>query len=68
MISPVLDEIEKEHPEIKVGKINVDNEMELAVKFQANAIPMLVFIREGQVADVSVGVVPKERIEEMIAK
>ncbi|MGN0672636.1 MAG: thioredoxin family protein [Anaerovoracaceae bacterium] len=53
---------------MKVGKINVDNEMELAVKFQANAIPMLVFIREGQVADVSVGVVPKERIEEMIAK
>lgn len=68
MISPVLDEIESEHPEIKVGKINVDNEMELAVKFQANAIPMLVYIRDGKVADVSVGVVPKERILEMIAK
>lgn len=67
MLSPSVDEVAAEHPEIKVGKINVDKEMELAMKFQANAIPMLVFIKEGKVVDTSVGVVPKSRIEEMIA-
>lgn len=68
MISPVVDEIAAEHPEIKVGKINVDNEMELAMKFQANAIPMLVFVKDGKVAGTSVGVVPKEQIQELISK
>lgn len=68
MISPVLDEITKEHPEIKVGKINVDEQPELAMAFQANAIPMLVYMKEGKPVDVILGVVPKEKIEEMIAK
>lgn len=68
MISPVVDELAGEHPEIKVGKINVDEQPELAMAFQANAIPMLVYMKEGKPVDVILGVVPKEKIEEMIAK
>ena len=68
MISPVVDELAGEHPEIKVGKINVDEQPELAMAFQANAIPMLVYMKEGRPVDAILGVVPKEKIEEMISK
>lgn len=68
MISPVVDELAGEHPEIKVGKINVDEQPELAMAFQANAIPMLVYMKDGRPVDAILGVVPKEKIEEMIAK
>lgn len=68
MISPVVDELAGEHPEIKVGKINVDEQPELAMAFQANAIPMLVYMKDGRPVDAILGVVPKEQIEEMIAK
>lgn len=68
MISPVVDELAGEHPEIKVGKINVDEQPELAMAFQANAIPMLVYMKDGRPVDAILGVVPKEQIEEMISK
>ena len=68
MVSPIVDEIAQEHEEIKVGKINVDEQPELAMAFQANAIPMLVYMKDGRPVDAILGVVPKEQIEEMIAK
>jgi len=68
MLSPVVDQIADEHPEIKVGKINVDDEGELAGQFGIMSIPTLLFFKDGKVADQSVGVRPKPFIEEMISK
>ncbi len=67
MLSPVVNEIADEHPEISVCKINVDDEPELAQAFQASAIPMLVLVKNGAVTNVSVGFKPKAQIERMLA-
>lgn len=66
MLSPVVDEVADEHPEIKVGKVNVDQQTELAIKYGVSSIPMLVLFKNGEIADSSIGVVPKASIEKMI--
>ena len=66
MLAPIVKEIADEHPEIKVGKVNVDNEPQLAAAFGISSIPTLVVIKNGIVAEKSVGYVPKEKIEELI--
>ena len=68
MLSPMVDQIADEHPEIKVGKVNVDDEGELAGQFGIMSIPSLLFFKGGKVVDQSVGVRPKPFIEEMISK
>ena len=63
MLSPVLAEIAAEKEgELKVAKINVDEEPELAAAFQASSIPMLVVMKQGKVTNVSVGYIPKEQV------
>lgn len=66
MLSPVVDEIAEENPQIKVGKINVDEEGDLATSFGVMSIPTLVVIKNGQVVNQSVGVVPKQKIIGML--
>ncbi len=66
MLSPVVDEIADERTDIKVGKVNVDEEPELASKFGVMSIPTLVVLVNGQVRNQSVGVIPKEKIIDMI--
>lgn len=66
MLSPVVDEVAEAHPEIKVGKVNFDEQGELAAKFGVQSIPMLVFFKDGKNVDSSVGVVTKSAIEKMI--
>lgn len=66
MLSPVVDEIAEENPQIKVGKINVDEEGDLATSFGIMSIPTLVVIKNGQVVNQSVGVVPKQKILGML--
>lgn len=66
MLSPVVDEIAEENPQIKVGKINVDEEGDLAASFGVMSIPTLVVIKNGQVLNQSVGVVPKQKILGML--
>ena len=62
MVGPILDEIAAERSDIKIGKVNVDEEMELAIQFQVASIPMLVVMKNGQVVNKSVGARPKEQI------
>ena len=62
MLSPILDEIAKERDDIVVGKINVDNEPELAEKFGVFSIPTLVIIKNGEIAHQSAGARPKAQI------
>lgn len=66
MISPVVDEIAEERDDIKVGKINVDDEEELAVRFGIMSIPTLMVFRGGKAAGQIVGVQPKQTILNMI--
>ena len=66
MLSPVVDEVAEENPTVKVCKVNVDEQPELAEQFSVMSIPTLVVLKNGQVVNQSVGVVPKSSIESMI--
>ena len=62
MVSPIVDEIAGERKDILVGKVNVDEEMELAAQFQVMSITTLVVLRNGQVVNRVVGARPKDAI------
>lgn len=66
MLSPVVDEVAEEVDTVKVGKINVDEQPELAAKFGVMTIPTLIFFKEGKIVETSVGVKPKKAIISMI--
>ena len=66
MVAPVLAEIAEEREDIVVGKINVDEEMRLALKFGVESIPMLAVIKDGKLLSKSVGFRPKEQILELL--
>ena len=66
MVAPVLEEIAGENPDIKVVKINVDEEMELASQFRVMSIPTLVVMKNGVVVNQSVGAKPKGAILSML--
>ncbi|MBQ8028787.1 MAG: thioredoxin [Clostridia bacterium] len=62
MIAPTLEEVATERPDIKVGKINVDEQEELTIKFGISSIPTLIVIKNGQIANQGVGLMGKDRI------
>ena len=66
MVSPIVDQIAEENPHIAVGKINVDNEPELASAFGVVSIPMLVVLKDGEIVNQSVGAKPKPHILAML--
>ena len=66
MVSPLVDEIADEHPEFLIGKINVDDEPELAQQFGVVSIPMLVAMKDGKIINQSVGARPKDQILSML--
>lgn len=66
MLAPILEELEKEYPDVKFCKINVDEERELAEKFRVESIPMVAFVKDDTFLDMSVGYVPKENLEALI--
>ena len=66
MLSPVVDEIAQDNDAIAVGKINVDEQPELASQFGVMSIPTLMVFKDGKAVNTSVGVVPKAKILEML--
>ena len=67
MLAPVLHEIAEENADaLKVGKINVDEQMELAMRFQVSSIPMLVVFKDGQPVAKAVGYRSKEELNELL--
>ena len=66
MVSPVVDEIAAERTDIKVGKVNVDEEPELAGAFQVMSIPTLVVMKDGKVVRQMVGARPKQQILDLL--
>ena len=64
MIAPALEDIAAENAgKLKVGKVNVDEEMELAMRFGVTSIPLLVVMKDGKVVNKAVGAMPKAKIE-----
>lgn len=66
MLSPIVDEVASEHPDVKVGKINVDEQPELAQQFGIMTIPTLLVFKNGEKVQESVGLIPKEKVEALL--
>ena len=66
LLAPVLDQLAEEHPEIKVCKVDVDENQELAAAFQVMSIPTLFVIKEGKVTAQAVGARSKKQLLEMM--
>ena len=66
MLTPILEELTAEHPEYKVCKVNVDEEMALAKQFRVFSIPSLFVMKNGQIVNKSVGARPKDQILAMM--
>lgn len=62
MVAPVVEEIANEVTDVKIAKVNVDEEMELAQKYGVMSIPTMVLIKNGEVVNTTVGAQPKEDI------
>ena len=69
MLAPVLSQLaEKYEGKIKVGKVNIDNEIALTMKYSVTAVPTLVMIKNGEETERSVGLVSEEQLEELIQR
>lgn len=68
MLAPVIAELERENPDVKFAKINVDEERDLAMQFKVQSIPMIAFVKDNTLLDVSVGYVPKAKLAGMIGE
>lgn len=66
MMAPVVEEVAKDYPDVKVCKVNVDEELELSNAFKIVSIPTIVVIKNGEIIDSVVGYRPKEDIEKII--
>ena len=65
-LSPIIDEISEKHPEIKVCKVNIDEEEELTSQFDIMSVPTLLVIKGGKVVNQSVGLKSKNQILELL--
>ncbi len=67
-IGPVIEELSKEYAgRVNVGKVNVDNNPDISVKYGITSIPAILFIKGGQVVDKQIGAVPKSVLDKKIA-
>lgn len=67
MIAPILEQIAEEHKDkLKVGKVNIDEQANLAARFHISSIPTLLLFQDGRIINMSVGFCSKAEIEEMI--
>ena len=66
MLAPIIEEIANENDNIKVCKVNVDNEPELAGLFKVSSIPMLAVVKEAVFTNTAVGYMPKNKVLELL--
>ncbi len=66
MLSPIVDQVATEHTDFKVGKVNTDDEMDLAMRFNISSIPCLIVFNGGKEVKRSVGLISKEQIIELV--
>ena len=68
MMSPILEKIASEHPEYKIGKVDVAAEGELAARFGISAIPTFIVFKNGEKAAESVGAIPEDAVLQLLKK
>lgn len=68
MLKPILEEFEKAHSEIKVKRVNIDEEEDLASQYGISSIPCLVVLKDGKEVAREVGVMPLKKLEKLVAK
>lgn len=66
MVSPIIEQIAEENPQYLVGKVNVDEEPELAAQFGVSSIPLLAVVKNGKIINKSAGAKPKPQILKML--
>ena len=66
-LGPVIEEVAAAHPEVKVGKVNVDEEQSLAQQFGIMSIPTLVVFKDGKKVNEALGLMPREQVESLLA-
>ena len=66
MLSPIVDEVAEQHSDVKVGKIDIDAQPELANQYGVMSIPTLLVFKNGQRVGESVGLIPKENVEALL--
>ena len=66
MIAPAVEKIAEERPDVKVCKVNIDDEQELAIKYGVMSIPTLMVVKNGEIVNTAVGLRPKEEIEALL--
>ena len=66
MIAPAVEKIAEERPDVKVCKVNIEDEQELAIKYGVMSIPTLMVVKNGEIVNTAVGLRPKEEIEALL--
>ena len=66
MVGPILDEIAQEREDIKVCKVNIDEQPELASRFRIMSVPTLMVLKDGKIVEQSIGAMPKHQILAML--
>lgn len=66
MIAPAVEKIAEERPDVKVCKVNIDDEQELAIKYGVMSIPTLMVVKNGEITEKAVGLRPKEEIKALL--
>lgn len=69
MMAPIVESLaESFEGKVKIGKLNIDDEMEIAQKYRVMSIPTFIFFKDGQVVETSMGAMSKEELEEKLKK
>ena len=66
MLGPVIDQLDNQYPDVGVGKVNVDDEQELAMRYGVMSIPTVIFFKDGKEIDRKVGVMPPEAFVQVL--
>ena len=66
MIAPAVEKIAEERPDVKVCKVNIDDDQELAIKYGVMSIPTLMVVKNGEIVNTAIGLRPKEEIEALL--
>ena len=66
-LGPIIEDVAADHPEVKVGKVNVDEQQALAQQFGIMSIPTLVVFKDGKKVNEALGLMPKAQVESLLA-
>ena len=68
LLGPVVEDVAKEHPDIKFVEVNIDQAAALGSQYEINGVPTMLYVKDGKVVDRSVGYIAKDRIEQFLER